>query len=252
MKYLNLIIFLFTIQFNCTSQTDSIFLNGNKYKLVFNDEFETEIDTSKWDYRTDSKHWSTQLKTNVTVNNGFLFLNVKKEKSLDKEYTGAGIISKQRFEYGYYETRLKIPKGAGWHTSFWLMNHNRSGGTNTQDATIEIDILENDSKDHNGYHIAFHKYVGGHKSMFGQYVPTPNLNEHFVTVSCEYTPNYVKYFINGEEVKRFDCSNIEKGPLNIWLTTIASHLGGTVKVDETELPNSAIFDFVRFYKKVDK
>ncbi|WP_395089671.1 GDSL-type esterase/lipase family protein [Armatimonas sp.] len=40
-------------------------------------------------YRTDSKHWSTQKPENVTVKDGFLWLELKKEDAGDKHYTGA-------------------------------------------------------------------------------------------------------------------------------------------------------------------
>ena len=87
------------------------------YKLAWADEFGgATLDSSRWGYRTDSKHWSTQKPENVTVADGVLKLNVKKEKAGDKEYTGAGVISKKTFKYGYYESCFKIPAGAGWHT----------------------------------------------------------------------------------------------------------------------------------------
>jgi beta-glucanase (GH16 family) len=73
------------------------------FQLAWADEFNGgALDTSKWNYRTDSKHWSTQLPANVRVDNGSAVLLLKKEKSGDKEYTGAGVISKRAFRFGYY------------------------------------------------------------------------------------------------------------------------------------------------------
>lgn len=37
--------------------------------------------------------------------------------------------------------------------------------------------------------------------------------------------------------------------LHIWLTSIASYLGKTDKVDETRLPGKVHFDYVRYYAK---
>ena len=241
---------LILVSFSCLAQNSEIDLNGKTYSLAFFDEFNTEkIDESKWTYRTDSKHWSTQQKRNVEVKNGFLKLNVKKERSLGKEYTGAGIISIDTFKYGYYEARLKIPKGDGWHTSFWLMKHNRLGNTLPSTTEIEIDILENDSKNSNGYEIAFHKWINGHTSVFGQHVETPNMNKKFVIAACEYTADYVKYYVNGKEIKELDLTDLPTGSVNIWLTSIASHLGGTESVNDKELPSAAIIDYVRYYQE---
>ena len=89
------------------------------YRLAWQDEFDgTMLDGAKWDYRTDSKHWSTQLAANVTLSSGTLRLNLKKENACGMAYTGAGAISKTARRYGYYETRMKTPPGAGWHSSF--------------------------------------------------------------------------------------------------------------------------------------
>ncbi len=240
---------LLLLFFTSSTQVEKIELNGNTYVLDFFDEFNnTEIDTTKWAFRTDSKHWSTQLKRNVELKNGLLYLNLKKEKSLDKNYTGGGIISLDTFRYGYYETRVKIPEGEGWHTSFWLMKHNRLGNTDPSITEIEIDVFENDSKHPTGYEIAFHKWLGGHISVFGQHVKTANMRIDFVEVACEYNPNYVIYYMNGNEVKNLDISEVPKGSINIWLTSIASHLGGTSSVDDNELPSNVIFDYVKYYK----
>ena len=92
------------------------------YRLAWQDEFDgTVLDAAKWDYRTDSKHWSTQLPANVTLSSGTLRLNLKKENAGGMAYTGAGVISKTARRYGYYEARMQTPPGAGWHSSFWMM-----------------------------------------------------------------------------------------------------------------------------------
>ncbi|WP_299552283.1 glycoside hydrolase family 16 protein [Seonamhaeicola sp.] len=235
----------------CCKGNNVIKISNTNYELAFSDEFdEQSLKTDIWDYRTDSKHWSTQKKENVEVKDGFLYLNLKKEKSLDKEYTGAGLISKKKFKYGYYEARLKTPFGGGWHTSFWLMTHDGSGGTNTNVATIEIDILENDSKDRKGYHVNLHKWYDGHKDYIGKHVEAFGIDEKFQVLACEYTPEYVRYYLNGEVVREINIKDLNHSGLNIWLTSIASFLGGTESVDDTKLPSSAIFDYVRYYKPV--
>lgn len=239
---------LLLVCFTCSAQKERIVKNGNIYILDFVDEFTNiEIDTNKWSFRFDSKHWSTQLKENIELKNGMLYLNLKKEISKGKEYTGAGIISVDTFKYGYYESRMRIPKGQGWHTSFWLMKYDNSGGTNPVHSEVEIDIIENDSKNACGYEVAFHRWQGEHKSV-GYHVKTPDMSKEFVTIACEYTPEFVKYYMNGNEMRHLNISEYPKGFVNIWLTSIASHLGGTESVDETKLPDYAIFDYVRYYR----
>lgn len=224
-------------------------IDGKVYQLQFSDEFNgTKLDVAKWTYRTDSKHWSTQLPANVELKNGFLQLDLKKEKSLDKNYTGAGIISADAFHFGYYETRMKIPEGAGWHTSFWLMRHDGTGGTGTSKTTIEIDICESDSKNPTEYGVNLHRWQNKHEHV-GGVVHTPPLDEGCHIIACAYTPDYIKYYFDDKLVKTIDLKALgfPLGDLNIWLTSIASHLGGTKAVDGSKLPGTAQYDYVRFY-----
>ena len=83
------------------------------YRLAWAEEFDGDVlDKAKWTYRTDSKHLSTQKPENVSVQNGLLHLQLKKEAAGGKKYTGAGIISREAFKYGYFEARLKMPARA--------------------------------------------------------------------------------------------------------------------------------------------
>jgi beta-glucanase (GH16 family) len=140
------------------------------WHLVFADEFEgNTLDTSKWklpyqgmirDFdRKDEMQWYANTGTtpyipisnNIEISNGTLKLITKKEtefygtyvinfdtnpwtyKTTNFEYTSAQIESKQKFGYGRYEIRCKIPKGKGFWPAFWLFGNSRAN---------EIDILE--------------------------------------------------------------------------------------------------------------
>lgn len=221
------------------------------YKLSWSDEFDGDkVDLAKWIYRTDSKHWSTQKPENVEVRGGTLQLNVRKEKAGDKQYTGAGLISKQLFKHGYYEAKFKVPAGAGWHTSFWMMKHNDTGGTNPKTAKQELDVCENDSANLTHYGVNVHKWnPAPHASFGGKMVKTPDLSADFHVWGCEYTPSSATYYFDGKVVQTVDISKYNFGDQNIWLTTIASHLGKTKKVDDSKLPSAAVYDYVRFYEK---
>lgn len=97
----------------CSLTNQTVALPPPGYKLAWSDEFTgNSLDTNKWNYRTDSRHWSTQLPANALVRDGKLILAGKKQDAGTNHYTGAGIISKQAFKYGYYESRFKVPSGA--------------------------------------------------------------------------------------------------------------------------------------------
>lgn len=221
------------------------------YKLVWSDEFDgPKLDVGKWVYRTDSKFWSTQKPENVAVGDGKLQLMVKKENAGNKQYTGAGVISKKTFKYGYYEAKFKLPPGAGWHTSFWMMKHDGKGGTNPRDTVLELDVCENNSVNPHGYGVNTHLWnPKPHKTFGGKSVKTPNLSAEFHIWGCEFTPETVKYFFDGTMVQAVDATKFPHGEMHIWLTTIASQGGSTKAVDENRLPASADFDWIRVYQK---
>lgn len=220
------------------------------YRLAWSDEFDgSALDTNKWVYRTDSKHWSTQSPENVSVADGFLRLGVRKQSLGGKEYAGSGVISREAFKYGYYEARFRVPPGAGWHTSFWMQKHDGAGGTRPKAAVQELDVCENDSVNLRRYGVNIHCWnPEPHASFGGKSVATPDLAAEFHVFGCEFTPAKVKFYFDGELVQSADATQFPHGEQNIWLTTIASQLGGTKAVDDSLLPSAAVYDWVRYYK----
>jgi beta-glucanase (GH16 family) len=258
LAFLLAVAFFQSLPINSTPAPSLIPVEG--YRLVWSDEFDGEsLDSLRWDYRTDSKMWSTQKPENVSVSNGLLRIAVQKAESGGMHYSGGGVISRESFQYGYYEARLKIPPGAGWHTSFWMMFHNGKGGTSADSACQELDVIENDSINHTSYGVNIHKWKGVHVPFGGKRVKTPDLAADFHVYGCEFTPSTVNYYFDGKLVQSVDVTkavkkgnvpvDFEHGPQNIWLTSIASPLGGTKAVDDTLLPSAAEFDYVRFYEK---
>ena len=217
------------------------------YRLVWQDEFSgTVLDETKWQYRTDTRYWSTQLPANVSVSNGLLNLHLKKETVGSVNYTAGGVISRNLVRYGYYEALMKVPPGGGWHTSFWMMKYNRPA---TDTVAIELDVIENDSVTPLKYGVNTHRHLPTPHATFGnKNITTPSLNAGFHLFACEFTPTTIKYFFEGTLVQTVDASQFPHNDLNIWLTSIAAPLGGTTSVDDSQLPAVAQYDYVRFYE----
>lgn len=214
------------------------------YQLAWSDEFNgTNVDTAKWDFRTGVRLWSTQLPANNSVSNGLYLLHVKKETVGATDYTAGGIISKKAVRYGYYETRMRVPPGRGWHTSFWMMRNGGSGPVN-----IELDVLENDSVNLFKYGVNTHRHQPTPHVTFGnKNINTPSLHASFHVLGCEFTPTRVKYFFDGALVQTVDATLFPHNDLNIWLTSVAASLGGTTNVDDSMLPNVAEYEYARFF-----
>lgn len=220
------------------------------YELAWHDEFDGfKLNTDEWHFRTDSKHWSTQRRENVVVADGFLKLMLKKEAVGGKAYTGAGVISKRVFKFGYYEARFRCPPGAGWHTSFWMQAFDATGGTGTQTAEQEIDVCEQDSVDPRKYGFNLHAWKQKEFKAKATNVKTPDLSADFHVWGCDFQPDRIRYFFDGKQVGEKETTGRNFNDQSIWLTSIASHLGGTKSVDDSRLPGFAEFDYVRFFKR---
>ncbi|MBN8459370.1 MAG: glycoside hydrolase family 16 protein [Verrucomicrobia bacterium] len=217
------------------------------YRLAWSDDFDgAALDTAKWQYRTGVRYWSTQQPENVSVGGGLLHLHLRKEPVDSTDYTAGGVISQPLFRYGYYEARMKVPPGRGWHTSFWMMRNNRPA---TATEAIELDVIENDSISPTTYGVNTHRHVPTPHVTYGnRFLTTPSLSEDFHVFGCEFTPTVIRYLFDGNVVQTVNATQFAHDDLNIWLTSVAAPLGNTPSVDETLLPAEAQYDWVRYYE----
>jgi beta-glucanase (GH16 family) len=248
------------------------------YKLVWNDEFEgSQVDTTKWAFRTDVKHRSVQLKENVSLKAGILKLNLHQLTTAlqGKFATGAGIISKTPFKYGYYEVKSRLgdkidndkdgKTDEGWHHAFWAMaaSIDAKGEVNTTypaSRRTEIDCYENASThDHAAestlskftQHIIIWKADG---KEYGRVPKTPaditaipdfNASE-WHTYAFEWTEKAVTFYVDGKitHIAEYPATQFEHDNINIWITAMAANWTG-----KDQENSSAEYEYVRFYSK---
>ena len=232
------------------AQADPV--GGTGWTLVFADDFNgTAVDTGKWNFRTDVKGYSAQRAQNVTVANGLMSINLKQESYGGKNFTGGGLISKQPFRYGYYETRAKLNDGAGWHTSFWAM---AGSGVTTfgLERRTEIDGFEIDSTSspallrniHSGVH-AWNGSTDMH-NVGTTYNSGLDLRQ-WHTYGFEWSEASVKFYV--DDVLKYTAAYAPSewihDYVNIWLTSI----GYGTSPDPAFLPSAAQFDYIRYWQK---
>ncbi|BCJ34534.1 hypothetical protein Athai_20370 [Actinocatenispora thailandica] len=222
---------------------------GDGYTLAFDDEFDgSTVDTTRWNFRTDQKAKSAQLARNVSEGGGVLSIALKKEQYGSYAYTAGGVVSKQPFRYGYYETRAKTPVGAGWHTSFWAMAGDGTD-TYTPRRRTEIDQFEiNSSAPQNISQGVIAWRADGSSTSIGRRTAQPGFDTSagWHTYGFDWTEDRVAFYVDGTltDTATYPPSADTHDYLNIWLTSI-----GYETVDETKLPATAQFDYVRYYQK---
>lgn len=248
------------------------------YKLAWYDEFDgSQVDTVNWAFRTDVKHRSVQLKENVSVKAGILKLNLRQLTTAlqGKFATGAGIISKKQFKYGYYEVKSRLGDAIdddkdgktdeGWHHAFWAMaaSIDAKGEVNTTyppSRRTEIDCYENASTHKHAAENSIHKFTqhiiiwkadgkeyGRVPKTPADIIAMPNFNAHeWHTYGFEWTEKAVTFYVDGKitHIADYPVTQFEHDNLNIWITAMAADWTGTDQEN-----SSAEYDYVRFYSK---
>ncbi len=217
------------------------------YIKIYSDEFDgIAVISNDWNYRTDSRFDAVNLANNVRVADGKLHFDFKHEPIGTTNYTSGGVISKRTFGYGYYEVCSKtFGDTPGLHTAFWMMGANGNGSTSpVYNTVLEIDGYEIESEAPTKSIGAVHYYLGTHVTAVGGTYTFPNTSTQYVTNAYEWTPTYIKWYVNGTLFKTFSNPKYYAAQ-NMWLTA----LGGTGGTDNTKLPGSSNFEYFRYYAK---
>jgi len=219
------------------------------YVLTFADEFEgTSVNTFDWSFRTDTRWDGLNLAKNARLADGKLYVDFKYEPQGTTTYTSGGIISKHNFGYGYYEVSSKtFGASGGLHSSFWLMGNNGNGtDVPKYNQVLEIDGYEVNSKPPCSPASNLHYYIGKQSTVGSSSSSLVNMSTQYVTNAIEWTPTYLKFYINGTLTRTITGLKYYAAQ-NLWLTA----LGGShfESVDKTKLPGYSEWEYFRYYSK---
>lgn len=92
----------------------------------FADEFDVDgpLDWEVWEPIIEKRHesYQTDRDKNVRVEDGNLVIEAHQEDYKDAKYTSAMIQTRESFQYGRFEARMKLPETPGTWPAFWLVN----------------------------------------------------------------------------------------------------------------------------------
>ena len=175
--------------------------------------------------------------------------------------SGADIISArintiEAWTYGYFEARLRVPGGKGTWPAFWMLPKKEPLNWPLDG---EIDIMEYVGYQPNVVHCTVHTGAYNHMigTQKGEQKTITGAETEFHIYAVEWTADYIKGFVDGEEYFRFNndgAGNKETWPFNVpfylklnlaW----GGDWGGAQGVDESKLPATYEIDYVRVYQK---
>lgn len=247
---------------------------------VFEDNFDgTAVDTAKWNYRADTTRppsggspLSWQRPGNVSLDGaGMMRIALTKNDpatSPPAPFSGGGLISKAKFRYGYYETRVAMNPLYGWHSAFWMMDWDPVAQTPTPTRSTEIDGFEIDSAyASNPLNAIRHNIITWQRNTntragFGKTTGIYNSGldlRQFHTYGVDWSEAGVQYYIDGNPVNYVNGAPAASGfqayppsaylhdTVSIWLTSIA-YTNGTPGSDASGT-NATQWDYVRYWQK---
>lgn len=269
----------------------------NGYKLVWADEFDGDkLDEHFWHAEYYEDNGVNYNKDTVSVIDGCAVITCEPTTLTDGTpgYTGGDVKGQNmEFNYGYFEARAKLPVGTGTGVSFWAL------GTRTNDKPYapEIDVIETFGK--NNYIVSnLHSWwkssrkikglvcsetqqLAGHIQHLNNGLSTDGFSggngyskegittmaDDFHTFACEWTPTYVKFFMDGYCYTTVDITSNLTHPTEGYKMSeymfftdgskmhlaFGSGLGATLnfwdKISEsTEIPSKYYVDYIHLYQ----
>jgi beta-glucanase (GH16 family) len=204
---------------------------GFHWTQTFDDEFTgTALDTTKWhphDHFCGTRNDEVQgyVPENVSVANGVCQLKGEKRTvnygycgnaGNSKSYASGIIISQKKFaqRYGYFEARMKLPRGRSMWPAFWCLTDDIPSLGTGGGWPPEVDILELiNGGDGNQYGYATAWYTassypncngsGGGADYWNSWSGSKDLSAEFFLTAMLWTPDSVVFYADNKKVGKW-------------------------------------------------
>ncbi len=243
---------------------------GDWTKTLDEEFSDSTLDTSLWspfgeNYYDKVSHWSRE---NVILKDGVLMLRYSKKpgfqnddpKRQKSDYAAGYLQSWDHWaqRYGYFESRMKLPKAPGLWPAFWMMpdrgradkpDHRQA----TEDGGMEFDIMEHLTRwGPYRYNISLHYdgYGVNHKAVGSDKIYVQPDKDGYLTCGLLWTPGSAVFYCNGKEVLRWDDPRISNVPEH-FIFTLPSGGWDNNALDDLKLPSDFIVDYVRVWQRKD-
>ncbi|MDB5273829.1 MAG: hypothetical protein JWO58_2196, partial [Chitinophagaceae bacterium] len=202
-------------------------------QLVWQDEFNTtSLDLTKWNYVTgngcsgssgcgfgnNELEYYTSGTNNITVNGSNLVITPKYQANYagsSSNYTSGKITTQglASWLYGRMEASIKVPSGPGMWPAFWMLSD-----ANNWPYSGEIDIEETANSNPVNAYQTLHYNVGGsyNPQQTGVTVTNANWSSAYHLYAVDWTPNQIKYSIDGVTTATYTPASLVGGTSTTW------------------------------------
>lgn len=216
-----------------------------KWQLIWQDEFKSTDIKSLWiPQNSPTPHTlSSRWEENAVIKSGKLYIYNKKENKGGQEWTSASLTSRNEFDYGYFECRVKIAQSSGINNALWLYSNK-----NEQGHLFEIDIAEVHYPNllYTNIHDWGTKQNRYRKQHSRCHPISSNLSKKFHIYGLEWNDKEIKFYFDGKLIRTeknsycFDKAQLIIGCAILpWAGNITDKINGT----------STIVDYIRYFKR---
>ncbi len=251
---------------------------GRKWKLVWSDEFNgDQLDTTKWDFRLhlmQTRHETWTKEGAELDGKGNLLLKLYKK---DGNYysstlqTGRNYLDRpgdrygnSRFvwpvarmepakfvhKYGFYEIRCKLPTQEGWWAAFWLQSPVIGSSLDPLDAGVEMDIMENFTRDGViSQNLHWNGYGKNHEHKGSGDIRIKPSDDGFHTFGLYWSPEGYVFYVDGKESWRVESPVSHREQFMLISTECMGYRSGgpSPLLEKAVLPDYFVVDYVRVY-----
>ncbi|MCX6232825.1 MAG: family 16 glycosylhydrolase [Bacteroidetes bacterium] len=163
------------------------------------------------------------------------------------DYTSGMIYSNRDFKYGYFETKVKVPKGKSFNSAFWLYGLNN----------CEIDVFEILGSTTNNALMTLHwktpdSITNSKQSVYSKYSVDTNYSDKYYTFGVKWKKNELKWYVDTNEViedfytRLVRSRHIPDVKMNLIYTLAVGPMDGSPD-STTIFPSYFNIDYVRAY-----
>ena len=172
-----------------------------------------------------------------------------------KDFSGAELYTNEEFSYGKFEARMKMAAASGTVSSMFLYQNGSEQASAERWVEVDIEVLGKEPEKFQSNIITGR--AGAQKTSEKKHAVSPAADQGFHTYGLEWTPNYVRWTVDGKEVRKTEKGvNDPKDQVanligtqglrfNIWSSESAEWVG---QFDESKLPLFQFINWVKVYK----
>ena len=189
------------------------------------------------------------MKTKSTLFKGALAVLTMAAAINAKDFSGAELFTVDEVQYGKFEARMKMAAASGTVSSMFLYQNGSEIADGRPWVEVDIEVLGKNPSSFQSNIIT--GKAGAQKTSEQHHDVNPATDQAFHTYGLEWTPNYVRWTVDGKEVRKTEGGQVSNLTgtqglrFNLWSSESAAWVG---QFDESKLPLFQFINWVKVYK----